>query len=127
MLSAVIHISYQELQEALEAAQDDVQSLNDCGDKVTNSVLSASGDPSPVQEELAAVNQRYKDLQEKLKAREDDLEKALDRGSQLQDTLNEIETWTTENLETLESWDAVSTDPDTARKQLDETEVRATD
>ena len=111
----------------MEAAQDDVQSLNDCGDKVTNSVLSASGDPSPVQEELAAVSQRYKDLKEKLKAREDELEKALDRGSQLQDTLNEIETWTAENLETLESWDAVSTDPDTARKQLDETEVRATD
>ena len=107
----------------MDAAQDDVQSLNDCGEKVTNSVLSASGDPSPVQEELAAVNQRYKDLQEKLKAREGELQRALDRGLKLRNTLKEIKVWALETLKTVESWDPVSTDPDTATQQLHELEV----
>ena len=98
--------------------------MNECGDKVTNSVQAASGDPSPVQEETAAVNERYKELQGNLKERQGELEKALARGSQLQDTLDGIKMWTADNLEAFDLLDPVSTDPDTAKKQLDDAQVR---
>ena len=97
--------------------------LNDSGQKAADAVTAVSGDPSPVQDELAAVNDRYESLKKKAKDREQELEKAVNEGAQLQDALGAIEVWVLVTLETVESWDIMSTDPDTAKKQLGETEV----
>lgn len=72
------------------------------------------------------MNDRYKDLRDKLKERKQELEKVVNEGAQLQDKLGAIEVWVLAKLETVESWEIVSTDPDTAKKQLDETKVRKT-
>ena len=110
--------------QALEAGQDDVNNLNKSGEMAINAVSAVLGDPSPVQEELAALNTKYNALKQRLGDRELELEKAVNDGAQLQDTLGAISVWVVATLEAVDSWETISTDPDTAKKQLEETEVR---
>ena len=88
------------------------------------SILSAcAGDPAIVQEELSVVKHKYDTDLDNLKNRETQLDKVLRSGLHLQEEITEIQSWIAESTETMEAWQPVSTDPDTANKQLQELKV----
>ncbi|EDO29908.1 predicted protein [Nematostella vectensis] len=107
------------LKEELEGAKDKLNSLNDAERVLEDALTSVSGDPSTVQEELAAVTQKYHDLLNIANAREEELEKAVSQGGKLRDMLHKVEVWIEVTEEIVEVWEPVKTDPDVARKQLD--------
>lgn len=69
------------------------------------------------------VIEKYQELLDKAKAKEEELEKAVNQGGKLKNIIIEIEEWIIEIEEVVEIWEPVSTDPDTAKKQLDDVKV----
>lgn len=57
-----------------ENGKDDVESLNEAGEKLLRNVDHQLVNSSPVQDQLAALNASYKDLYDKLEAEELKLE-----------------------------------------------------
>ena len=86
-------------------------------------ITASNGDPSQVQEELAAVSQKYDTLLSQLKDKQAQLEQAIEQGMQVQDKLDEIQAWTTDGDEAVKAWEPISTDPVTAQKQLEQLQV----
>ena len=111
------------MKDKLEEAKDQLDALQDAESKAADTVNSAGGDPSPIDKELQDVKKRYEDLLARAAAREDDLHNAVDQGGKLKDIIIEIEEWIVITEEIVEFWEPVSTDPDTAKKQLDDVKV----
>ena len=113
----------QALIQELENAKENLDNAETCGQQAIDSITAAEGDPSLVQEELAAVNQKYGTLLEQLKDKQAKLEQAVEQGTQLQEKLDDIQAWTADSAQTVEDWEPISTDPATAKKQLEQLEV----
>lgn len=93
------------------------------GQQAVDAINALDGDPSLVQDELAAVRQKYDTLLDQLKDKQTQLEQAIEQGTQLQDKLDEIQAWTADSVEAVEDWEPISTDPVTAKKQLEQLQV----
>lgn len=93
------------------------------GQQAVDVITASNGDPSLVQEELAAVSQKYDTLLGQLKDKQAQLEQAIEQGMQVQDKLDEIQAWTADSDETVKAWEPISTDLVTAQKQLEELQV----
>lgn len=93
------------------------------GQQTVDVISASNGDPSLVQEELAAVSQKYRALLGQLKDKQAQLEQAIDQGTQVQDKLDEMQAWTDDSDGTVKAWEPISTDPVTAQKQLEQLQV----
>ena len=113
----------QALLQQLEDMKENLDKAETSGQQTVDVVAASNGDPSLVQEELAAVSQKYDTLLGHLKDKQAQLEQAIDQGMQVQDKLDEIQAWTTESDEAVKAWEPISTDPVTARKQLEQLQV----
>jgi len=115
--------SNQALIQQLEDMKENLDKAETSGQQTVDVISSSNGDPSLVQEELAAVRQKYDTLLSQLKDKQSQLEQAIDQGMQVKDKLDEIQAWTTDSDETVNAWEPISTDPATAQKQLEQLQV----
>lgn len=109
----------------LEDAKENLKNAKNCGGQAVDAILSAQGDPSLLQQEQEAVEEKYGDLLEQLKDKEAKLEKAVEQGTQIQEKLDDVEAWEAESTPFVENWEPISTDPPVAKKQLQQLEVSA--
>lgn len=114
-IQALIH-QLEDMKESLDKAKTS-------GRQTVDVITASNGDPSLVQEELAAVSQKYDTLLGQLKDKQAQLEQAIEQGMQVQDKLGEIQAWTTDSDEAMKAWEPISTDPVTAQKQLEQLQV----
>ena len=103
--------------------KENLEQTETSGQQTVDVISASNGDPSLVQEELAAVSLKYDALLRQLNDKQAQLEEAIDQGMQVQDKLDEIQAWTTKSDETMKSWEPISTDPVMAQKQLDQLQV----
>jgi len=115
--------SNQALIQQLEDMKENLVKAETSGQQTVDVISASNGDPSLVQEELAAVSQKYDTLLGQLKDKQAQLEQAIDQGIQVRDKLDEIQAWTTDSDETVKAWEPISTDPATAQKQLEQLQV----
>ena len=108
----------------MEDAKENLNNAKNSGEQAIHAINCAQGDPSLVQEELAAVNQRYGDLLDQLKDKQAKMERAVEQGTQIQENLDDIQAWSVDSAQTVEDWEPISTDPAVAKKQLEQLEVR---
>ena len=94
------------------------------GKETVDAITALDGDPTLVQEELEVVGVKYDSLLDQLKDKQSQLEQAIGDGLELQQKLDEIQAWTADSAETVEAWEPISTDAVTAKKQLEELQVR---
>lgn len=113
----------QALIQQLEDMKENLDKAETSGQQAVDVITASNGDPSLVQEELAAVSQKYDTLLGQLKDKQAQLEQAIEQGMQVQDKLDEIQAWTADSDETVKAWEPISTDPVTAQKQLEELQV----
>lgn len=116
-------ITHKALIQQLEEMKENLGKAETSGQQAVDAITASNGDPSLVQEEVAAVSQKYDALLDQLKDKQTQLEQAIEQGTQLQDKLDEIEAWTADTAETVEGWEPISTDPVTAKKQLEQLQV----
>lgn len=116
-------ITNQALIQQLEDVKENLGKAETSGQQAADVINTYEGDPSLVQEEVAAVSQKYNALLDQLKDKQAQLEQAIEQGTQLQDKLDEIEAWTADNTKAVEGWEPISTDPVTAKKQLEHLQV----
>ena len=103
--------------------KEDLEKAETSGQQTVDAITASNGDPSLVQEELAAVSQKYDALLGQLNDKQAQLEQAIDQGMQVKDKLDEIQTWTADSDEAVKAWEPISTDPVTAQKQLEQLQV----
>ena len=113
----------QALIQQLEDIKEDLDKAKKSGQQAVDAITASNGDPSLVQEELAAVSQKYDTLLGQLKDKQAQLEQAIEQGMQIQDKLDEIQAWTADSDETVKDWEPISTDPVKAQKQLEQLQV----
>lgn len=116
-------VTHQELIKQLEDSKENLNNAKNSGEQAVHAINCAQGDPSLVQEELAAVNQKYGDLLDQLKDKQAKLERAVEQGTQIQENLDDIQGWSVDSAQTVEDWEPISTDPAVAKKQLEQLEV----
>ena len=110
------------LVSTLDERKGDIKQLNQSGQQLLQQAEDDSPSALSVKEQLVNANSKSKDLPARLSDRQKELEKTLEATLQFNSSLEEIEQWLPETVETVDVLEPVSSEPEKLKEQIRETD-----
>jgi len=110
------------LVSTLDERKGDIKQLNQSGQQLLQQAEDDAPSALSVKEQLVNTNNKSKDLPARLSDRQKELEKTLEATLKFNSSLEEIEQWLPETVETVDVLEPVSSEPEKLKEQIRETD-----